>query len=152
MTYLLLVNPTSGGGKGREFGERTETFLKKNQIAYRDISGSSYESARSQLKSELSTSVKGIIAVGGDGIVHLVVQEIAHTKLPLILIPAGTGNDFARTLNLPLNNPEFILQRILTSQPIFVDLARVNGEYFADRKSTRLNSSHSSVSRMPSSA
>ena len=140
MTYLLLVNPTSGGGKGREFGERTETFLKKNQIAYRDISGSSYESARSQLNSELSTSVKGIIAVGGDGIVHLVIQVIAHTKLPLILIPAGTGNDFARTLNLPLNDPEFILQRILTSQPIFVDLARVNGKYFAQILSTGFDS------------
>ena len=140
MTYLLLVNPTSGGGKGSEFGERVETFLKKNKVYYRVISGSSYESARSNLQSEIGTSVQGVIAVGGDGLVHLVIQEIAHTKLPLILIPAGTGNDFARSLKLPLDNPESILERALTSQPIFVDLANVNGEYFAEILSTGFDS------------
>jgi diacylglycerol kinase (ATP) len=140
MTYLLLVNPTSGGGKGSEFGERVETFLKKNKVNYRVISGSSYESARSNLQSEIGPSVQGVIAVGGDGLVHLVIQEIAHTKLPLILIPAGTGNDFARTLKLPLNNPESILERAFASQPIFVDLANVNGEYFAEILSTGFDS------------
>lgn len=41
-----------------------------------------------------------IIVVGGDGMCHLVIQEIAHTSTALGIIPAGTGNDFAAGLGL----------------------------------------------------
>lgn len=48
---------------------------------------------------------ESVIVVGGDGMVHLAIQELGETEVPMILIPAGTGNDFARTLNLDLESP-----------------------------------------------
>jgi diacylglycerol kinase (ATP) len=49
----------------------------------------------------VADGVAAIVAVGGDGTVHQVLQAVAGTDVPLGVIPAGTGNDFARCLGLP---------------------------------------------------
>ena len=138
--WLLLINPTSGGGRGAKVGAEVARYLVSNSIQYSDISGSSFESARTNLRESLSTTVNGVIAVGGDGMVHLVIQELAEKKVPLLLIPAGTGNDFARVLHLPLDNPTMVLEKALSSAPTHVDLGRVNGTFFAEVLSTGFDS------------
>ncbi len=115
--------------------------LKAREIAFSDISGTSFESAVLNLRSSLKgTNPEAVIVVGGDGMVHLAIQELAGTNVPLILIPAGTGNDFARTMNLDLDSPVASLNYALTHQPISVDLGRVNGRYFAEILSTGFDS------------
>ena len=42
-----------------------------------------------------------LVAVGGDGTVHLALQAVAGTGVPLGVVPAGTGNDFAAAMGLP---------------------------------------------------
>ena len=42
---------------------------------------------------------------GGDGMVHLAAQALAGTQTRLGLIPAGTGNDVARYLDIPRKDP-----------------------------------------------
>jgi diacylglycerol kinase (ATP) len=42
-----------------------------------------------------------IVALGGDGMVHLAAQAVAGTQVPLGVVPAGSGNDIARALGLP---------------------------------------------------
>ena len=43
------------------------------------------------------------IAAGGDGLIGGVISHIAESGLPLGILPLGTGNDIARSLNLPLD-------------------------------------------------
>ncbi len=43
------------------------------------------------------------IAAGGDGLVGGVTTHIAESGLPLGILPLGTGNDIARSLNIPLD-------------------------------------------------
>ena len=142
--WLLIINPTSGGGRGERVGALVRKVLSAKQVDYRDISGTSYESARSNLSEVLEgmeiENVDGIIAVGGDGLVHCVVQEIATRSIPLLVIPAGTGNDFARSMNLPLNDPESILEYALAHPPVPIDAGYVNGEYFVAILSTGFDS------------
>ncbi|MFM7351244.1 MAG: diacylglycerol/lipid kinase family protein, partial [Actinomycetota bacterium] len=139
--FLLLANPTSGAGQGRSVTAEVLQELKKREIAFTDISGTSYESAVLNLRSSLKKSnAEAVIVVGGDGMVHLSIQELAGTDVPLILIPAGTGNDFSRTMNLDLDSPVASLNYALTHQPISVDLGRVNGRYFAEILSTGFDS------------
>ena len=139
--WLLMINPTSGGGKGRVIGERVTRFLNASEMEYSDISGTSFESATSNLRTALDgTNVTGVIIVGGDGLVHLAIQELAGTEIPLLVIPGGTGNDFARALGLPLDAPEQILAGCLNRPPGKIDLGKVNNKYFAAILSTGFDS------------
>jgi diacylglycerol kinase (ATP) len=139
--FLLLANPTSGAGQGRNVTADVLKELNAREIAFSDISGTSFESAVLNLRSSLKgTNPEAVIVVGGDGMVHLAIQELAGTNVPLILIPAGTGNDFARTMNLDLDSPITSLSYALTQKPTSVDLGRVNGKYFAEILSTGFDS------------
>ena len=138
--YLLLCNPTSGGGKGEQLKNVVMEELASQNVQFLDVSGSSFESATVNLKNAVANlNVDGVIAVGGDGIVHLAIQILAKTSIPLLLIPAGTGNDFARVLQLNLKDPLENLRR-MKKDPTDIDLGLVDGRYFAEILSTGFDS------------
>ena len=138
--WLVLSNPTSGGGVGQRYRELTLELLKERSIPFRDITSSSYTAAQEELRGSLNDQIKGVIVVGGDGMVHLAVQELALSKTPLALVPAGTGNDFARTLGLNLEKPLENLKVALLRSPEAVDLGVVNDRFFAEILSTGFDS------------
>ena len=139
--YLLLANPTSGGGRGKQVQELVISALRSRNATFQDISGSSYESAAANLRSALvGAEPTAVIVVGGDGMVHLAIQELATRGIPLLLVPAGTGNDFARTLGLNLESPVESLESAFRNQPISIDLGLVKGRYFAEILSTGFDS------------
>ena len=138
--FLLLSNPTSGGGRGKLITSQVIKALNDRNIEFEDISGTSYESASANLANAIaSRSVSGIILIGGDGVVHLAVQQVANCDIPILLIPAGTGNDFARSLNLNLKKPVLNLE-LLFNEPKSLDLGEVNQRYFAQVLSTGFDS------------
>lgn len=71
-----------------------------------------------------------IIAAGGDGTLHQVVNGILkgrerYKNLPaLVVFPVGTGNDFARTLNIP-SDPVKLMQLLQKSEPHYLDVGEV---------------------------
>jgi YegS/Rv2252/BmrU family lipid kinase len=70
-----------------------------------------------------------VIVGGGDGTLNAVVDSLVEANLPLGILPLGTANDLARTLNLPLTMKgacDVIAKGNLKS----IDLGRVNGKYF----------------------
>ncbi|HEY7349737.1 MAG TPA: diacylglycerol kinase family protein [Ktedonobacterales bacterium] len=64
-----------------------------------------------------------VIAAGGDGTVGAAATHLAHSELPLGILPLGTSNDFARSLRLPLELAE-ACQIIATGRVRHVDLGR----------------------------
>ena len=139
--FLLLANPTSGSGRGKQVFDLVIKALQDRSLDFQDISGSSYESARVNLRSALITRTpSAVITIGGDGMVHLVIQELAKSEIPLILIPAGTGNDFARSLELKVNDPIEAFEYALGNPTTAIDLGLVNGRYFAEILSTGFDS------------
>jgi len=79
-----------------------------------------------------------LIAAGGDGTIRHVLSAMARAKnpIPIGIIPAGTGNQFARNLNIYEDNLladplEHALQIILHGQLKKVDLGMMNGQYFS---------------------
>ncbi|GAB3574414.1 YegS/Rv2252/BmrU family lipid kinase [Amycolatopsis endophytica] len=82
----------------------------------------------------LPGDLDALVVLGGDGAVHHAVQFCAATSTPLGLIPAGTGNDLARGLGVPLD-PLAAADAVVTAlrerhhRP--VDLGFVNGTWFA---------------------
>ncbi|HEY1064143.1 MAG TPA: diacylglycerol kinase family protein, partial [Candidatus Saccharimonadales bacterium] len=71
------------------------------------------------------------IIAGGDGTVSSVLGYLAGSTVTVGIIPLGTTNNFARSLNLPLSIPEAV-QAILASQAHPVDLGLINKRPFAN--------------------
>ena len=139
--FFLLANPTSGAGRGSAVKKLVVSYLLERGIAFTDISGTSYESARTNLRSSLEKErPEALIVIGGDGMVHLAIQDLAESDIPLLLVPAGTGNDFARSLQINMDSPISCLDHALSSPTVEVDLGRIGSKFFAEILSTGFDS------------
>jgi diacylglycerol kinase (ATP) len=130
--WAIVINPTSGQGKGADVGKMVAGYFSRNDLNYQIITGISAENTKSNLQSFLGSnpSCPGVICVGGDGLAHLVLQIVVPLQVPFAVIPAGTGNDFVRTLNWPLNELDNQLNQVTTKSPTRIDLGLVDGEWF----------------------
>ena len=70
-----------------------------------------------------------VVAVGGDGTVNEVARGLKGTNTALGILPMGSGNGFARHLNIPIR-PQKALEMINHSEPIAVDYGLANGKLF----------------------
>ena len=72
-----------------------------------------------------------IVAVGGDGTVHHVVQHLVGTSLRLGILPLGTANNFARGLDIP-GDLEGAMRTLARGQERVIDVGRIKNEYFIE--------------------
>ena len=101
MNALVVINPRSGGGKGAVIGAQVREHFgtSSDQVTY--IEAPSLAESLLQVEhAATSAHFDCLICVGGDGLVHDLLPTLLKHSLPLLVIPAGTGNDFARTLGL----------------------------------------------------
>ena len=136
----LLCNPTSGGGRGGKIKEQVISHLQSQELDFLDLSGVNADAAKMNLKALDLERISNLIVIGGDGLVHLAIQKLARSTVPLLIIPAGTGNDFARSLGLNINKPLENLSLLNEMKSTGVDLGLVAGEYFAQILSTGFDS------------
>ena len=73
--------------------------------------------------------VDAVIVGGGDGTLTMAADGLADAQLPLGILPLGTANDLARTLNLPLD-PVAAADVIAAGHRRQIDLGWVNGTHF----------------------
>jgi diacylglycerol kinase (ATP) len=140
--WALVINPVAGQGKGASVGTYVAGYLNSRGIKYEIIIGRNGIDQADSLQRFLDRNpdCSGVIAVGGDGLLHLVLQKITPAQVPLAVIPAGTGNDFVRTLGWSPDNVDAILEAVLSKKPRSVDLGLVDGEWFAAILSTGFDS------------
>ena len=98
---VLIINPTAGRGQAGKQVHAIAQRLRENGILnavwhYTQAPGDAERLAREAANEGASL----VVAVGGDGTVHEVVNGILGTSATLGIIPFGTGNDFARALGL----------------------------------------------------
>ena len=136
--WALVINPVSGQGKGARIGTHVAGYLNGRGVSYEIIIGRNGIDQADLLQRFLdrNSDCSGVIAVGGDGLLHLVLQKITPAQVPLALIPAGTGNDFVRTLGWSPDDLDAILEAVLSKGPSSVDLGLVDGEWFGAVLST----------------
>ena len=140
--WALVVNPTSGQGSGRRVGAQVAQFLSNRSVPFKIIETNSAKLTSASLRSFLGSNPnsEGVIAVGGDGLVHLVIQIVAQTKVPVAFIPAGTGNDFVRALGWPLNDINEQMRSMFSTPPHYIDLGKSGSYWFAAILSTGFDS------------
>lgn len=139
--WLIAINPHSGNGRGSLVADEVIRYLALRDISYRSIAAATSAELTSLLISELDgKKYEGVIAIGGDGLAHLVLQVVVPRRVPFAVVPAGTGNDFVRTLGWSLDENESLLERVLTTQPVSIDLGNVDSEWFGAILSTGFDS------------
>ena len=87
----------------------------------------------------IDDSYNHILVAGGDGTVDNVVNAMMerNINLPLAILPVGTANDFAKFIKLPRRVSEAV-EKILSSEPMLVDVGKINQKYFINVASTGL--------------
>ena len=121
----LIVNPTSGKNTRARVGSEALTLLRPAGVDIVDLSGADARSALEKGRAAIAAgAVDQLVVAGGDGMVHLGTNLCAGTGVPLGVIAAGTGNDIARELGLPVRDAAKSVERILAGGVRTVDAAR----------------------------
>ena len=122
MKALVVINPRAGGGKGATIGAKVRSHLDRSGDAISYIEAPSLHESLEQVTAACATAKFDLlICVGGDGLIHDLLPALIENDLPLLVIPAGTGNDFARTLGLHGEKLALIL-----AQPSLAKPSRIN--------------------------
>ncbi|HET9778740.1 MAG TPA: diacylglycerol kinase family protein, partial [Propionibacteriaceae bacterium] len=85
---------------------------------------SAEDPGRAMTRQAIDEQVDLVIGAGGDGTIRYVADGLAHSGIPLGLVPSGTGNLLARNLDLPLDETEAV-EVALGGQVRLVDLVRI---------------------------
>ncbi|NHI15882.1 diacylglycerol/lipid kinase family protein [Microbacterium excoecariae] len=131
----ILANPRAGAGRAVATARAARERLARAGIAATILTASTAAAVSSRVRAARDGSARAVVAVGGDGIAHLAIQELARGPVPFGIIPVGTGNDFARTLAMP-RDPDAAVSRVVTAVATErvrdVDLLRVHPESGSD--------------------
>jgi len=126
----VLVNPTSGKGRGGRIGDLVQARLKDAGYQVRALQGRDGDEALDLARQCVADQVETLVVIGGDGMVHLAVQALAGSETRLGLVPAGTGNDVARALDLPRKDPAAATDVIISGKERSIDLAKAGHKYY----------------------
>ena len=135
---LVILNPAANRGKMHKHRALARSRAEQEKAEYVEtrLQGEAKERAM-----QAASENRPVIIVGGDGSVHEVVNGIlaSGNRVPLGIVAAGSGNDFAwNTLKLP-RDPAEALERAFSGRLIEVDAGKVNERYFANSLSVGLD-------------
>ncbi|MFG1910084.1 diacylglycerol/lipid kinase family protein [Kribbella sp. NPDC048928] len=125
----LVVNPTSGRGRGARIAPAVRERLAGAGLSV-DVHTTTCAEDVGRISAEVVASGADAVAlIGGDGTVHLGAQVLANSGMPFGIIPAGTGNDFARGLGVPLKDPGAAADLVIAGRTRAIDLAVSKDEF-----------------------
>jgi diacylglycerol kinase (ATP) len=126
----VIANPTAGRGTGaRVLPDLRIALSSRTEIVSRETTAPGDE--QNIAGQALDAGAQLIVSVGGDGTCTKVASVILHRRstCALAVFPAGTGNDFAKTLGVQRSSlPKFA--SLLDQIPHKIDVGRADGHYF----------------------
>ncbi|HZX06898.1 diacylglycerol/lipid kinase family protein [Kribbella sp.] len=125
----LVVNPSSGRGLGARIAPVVRERLAAAGLTV-DVHTTTCAEDVGRIAAEVVASGADAVAlVGGDGTIHLGAQVLANSGMPFGVIPAGTGNDFARGIGVPLKDPGAAADLVIGGRTRAIDLAVAKDEF-----------------------
>lgn len=130
MYLAFILNPVAGTGFSLKAMEDLEAAMREKNVEYR-VFRTERPGHGTELAAKLASDpeVLTVASVGGDGTAGEVAAGLCGTDKPMGIIPAGTGNDFIKSVGIP-NDPRRALDILLTCAPQPTDTGEVNGEFF----------------------
>ena len=131
----LIINPAAGSAA--TLTESLTRAARERRIVMRVLEPG--EDARHAALEAAEDGVKSLTVAGGDGTVAVVAGVAVERNLPLVVVPTGTLNHFARDLGLDLARPLAALDALASRHhERRVDVGRINGRPFINNVSLGL--------------
>lgn len=134
---LVIANPTANRGEGAEGAAFVQRFLGSYRgatTAHRLILTKTAGDAQGLARE--AAGFDTVIALGGDGVIHEVVNGLMErdvsSRPQLGIIPMGSGNDYARTLGMAINDPSGALVQLVRGHAAPLEVGRVNDVHFME--------------------
>jgi diacylglycerol kinase (ATP) len=126
----VLANPIAGRGRHGDLLGAVVARLASHDREVHVLDAGTRDEALGACRQVATGDAAALVAVGGDGTMHLGLQAVAGTGIPFGVVPAGTGNDFALAVGVPqapVAAAEAIAAALDQGRTRPVDLARLTG-------------------------
>ncbi len=126
----ILINPNSGMGFALD--RIREALIRHWDIPGNDLSiqfSLSKEDGQAKARRAVDDGVGRLLVAGGDGMVNSIGSVLIGTGTALGVIPAGSGNGFARHFNIPLDIAK-AAEALASAQVQKIDVGYANGQAF----------------------
>lgn len=111
----LIVNPTSGGGRATTLASALVRRLGDRGIPVRLVQPGSAADTTDVARAAVSAGAGAVVACGGDGTVHDVVQALGGSSVPMGVLPAGSGDDVATSLGIRARDTTSLLSSLVAA-------------------------------------
>ncbi|MDX1440279.1 MAG: diacylglycerol kinase family lipid kinase [Rubricoccaceae bacterium] len=123
MRYAFVLNPAAQHGRAGRMRTELEAALEQTGVASL-ILETSVPGHATELAHGAAQNHEVVVAVGGDGTVQEVARGLIETSAVMGIIPAGTGNDFAKAIGMPTELPSAI-DALLNADRVAVDVGKM---------------------------
>jgi YegS/Rv2252/BmrU family lipid kinase len=128
---FVILNPAADRGRTAALAPMVRRELRRGRRPFEIALTAGPGHAAQLAEGAARAGWEAVVAVGGDGLVHEVVNGLMRAardgcRAALGVVPAGSGNDFAKLLSVPGHHPDLAIQRVLAAEPRGVDVGRVN--------------------------
>ena len=100
----LLVNPTARRGRAGRVARDFAASVRHAGLTVRELVGGGSVQSAELAATAVREGCGALVACGGDGTVHVALQAVAGSQVPLGVVAAGAGNDFARAVGLSMKH------------------------------------------------
>ncbi len=131
MRVAVLRNPAAGRGRHAQTVTAALAALAGPDRTVELLDADTVDAARGACTAAVDGGVDTLVAVGGDGTVHVGLQAVAGTGVGFGVIPAGTGNDFAAGVGLPVDPvaaARLISEALTAGRTRAIDLGHISGD------------------------
>ncbi|HKJ06370.1 MAG TPA: diacylglycerol kinase family protein [Flavobacteriaceae bacterium] len=130
--WFVIVNPTSGNCTARKLWPKIEHELQVQLVHFETVFTEHKNHAFKLVQQAIDKGFLNIISVGGDGSLHNIINGIfnynsAYKHIKLGVIPIGTGNDWVKTYNIPIDYKKAI-EIIKAEHSIYQDIGKISLE------------------------
>jgi len=152
-TISLLINPVAGRGRAGRRLQRILELMTATGITTEVHESRGVGDLETQACELARNEVRRLVVAGGDGSVHEAVNGImaAGNGAALGVVPTGTGNDFAKAAQIPLDweaATQLLARRIKDGAPTkSIDVGRMNDRYFANGAGIGLDAKVTRIAR-----
>lgn len=125
---MLLVNPSSGGGRTAKLLPEVERELERQGVAHRTVETQSLEHGVGEAERAAEAGEVPVV-MSGDGLIGQVGGALANSGSPMGILPGGRGNDLARVLRIP-DDPAGAVGVLARGEEREIDVGVVNDKRF----------------------
>lgn len=130
MNLTLIVNPAAGRGKGQRAHPDVLRQLDDLGLDFQAVFSEGPGHIEELAREAFDNGSDAVVGCGGDGTFHEIINGLDGHKIPVGIIPCGTGDDLAANLGIPKEHSEAC--RVLADGRVKkIDLARVEDRFYA---------------------